>query len=167
MPAGLRGAAYHPVSARLDPSVAFSSTAPMTDIAATISERSDRWMQAWVQQDRSALEDSLAPDFALIVSAMPNERFERARWLATCDIYRCSSFAYRGVQVRELGPGLAVMSAIAEQQASLGGADRSGAFFLTDVWRREPDGQWRVCARYSSHPEPGGASAKALGELGD
>lgn len=50
-------------------------------------------------------------------------------------------------------------------EATLGDADRSGSFFLTDVWRLEPDGQWRVCARYSSYPEPAGASADALQNL--
>jgi hypothetical protein len=138
----------------------------MTDIAAIIADRSNRWMQAWVEQDRATLEDSLASDFALIVSANPTQLFPRDRWLATCDVYLCSSFAYRDVAVRELAGGLAVMSSIADQQASLNGVDRSGAFFLTDVWRLEGDGQWRVCARYSSHPEPSGASARAVGELG-
>ena len=138
----------------------------MTDLTATILDRSNAWMQAWVEQDRDILEDCLAPDYALIVSAMPEGRMDRALWLATCDRYVCTSFAYRGVQVRELAPGLAVMSAIADQRATLGDVDRSGSFFLTDVWRLEPDGQWRVCARYSSHPEPAGASADALGNLG-
>lgn len=112
------------------------------------------------------LEDSLAPDYALIVSAMPERRMDRALWLATCDTYRCTSFRYRDVQVRELSPGMAVMSSIAEQQAAMNGVDRSGAFFLTDVWRLEPDGQWRVCARYSSHPEPVGTSSQTLERLG-
>ena len=138
----------------------------MTDFAATVEERSDRWMQAWVRQDRTVLEDSLASDFALIVSANPTQRFERALWLATCDTYLASSFVYREVQVRQLSPGIAVMSAVADQQARLGEVDRSGSFFLTDVWRLEPDGQWRVCARYSSHPEPAGASSSALEGLG-
>ena len=123
-------------------------------------------MQAWVRQDRATLEDSLAPDFALIVSANPEGQFDRARWLATCDVYRCSSFAYRGVQVRALAPGVAIMSAIADQEARLGTVDRSGAFFVTDVWRQEEDGKWRVCARYSAHPEPAGTSSAALGQLG-
>ena len=57
----------------------------MTDIAATIIERSNRWMQAWVERDRATLEDSLAPDFALVVSAMPERRMDREQWLATCD----------------------------------------------------------------------------------
>lgn len=138
----------------------------MTDVAATIEERSTHWMQAWVAQDRATLEDSLAHDYALIVSAMPGRQMDRALWLATCDTYRCTAFRYRDVQVRELAPGLAVMSAIAEQQAAMNGVDRSGAFFLTDVWRREPDGAWRVCARYSSHPEPVTASSETLGKLG-
>ncbi|MBV9527310.1 nuclear transport factor 2 family protein [Sphingomonas sp.] len=137
----------------------------MSDLAAIIEARSTAWMAAWVGQDRAVLEDSLAPDFALIVSAMPERRMERALWLATCDRYVCSRFAYRGVQVRELAPGLAVMSAIGDQQARMGDVDRSGAFFLTDVWRLEPDGAWRVCARYSAHPEPAGASSDGLAGL--
>ena len=137
----------------------------MSDLQATIEARSTAWMNAWVEQDRGVLEDSLAPDYALIVSAMAERRMDRDLWLATCDRYVCSRFAYRDVQVRELAPGLAVMSAVGDQVASMGEIDRSGSFFLTDVWRLEPDGHWRVCARYSSHPEPAGASSGALGSL--
>ena len=43
----------------------------MTDLAATIENLADRWMQGWVRKDRAMLEESLAPDFALIVSATP------------------------------------------------------------------------------------------------
>ena len=123
-------------------------------------------MQAWVEQDHATLDAMLAPDFALIVSAIPTHPVDRTSWLATCPRYLCSSFRYCDVQVRDLGP-VAVMSAIAEQTAVLDGIDRSGAFFLTDVWRRSDDalsanGRWQVCARYSSHPEPAGASSAAL-----
>lgn len=138
----------------------------MIEAALTILERSTAWMQAWIDRDRKVLEDSLAPDFALVVSAMPDQRIDRERWLATCDRYIATRFAYHGVQVREFGPGLAVMSAIADQQATLGDVDRSGSFFVTDLWRLEPDGEWRVCSRYSSHPEPAGGSSDALGKLG-
>lgn len=137
----------------------------MPDLLNIIEDRSNRWMRAWVEQDRASLDDCLARDFALIVSANPSALMPRERWLATCDIYRCSSFRYRDVMVRELVPGLAVMSSIAEQVAKIGDADRSGAFFLTDVWRLEPDGQWRVCSRYSAYPEPAGESAAALRDL--
>jgi len=119
-------------------------------------------MQAWLAQDRATLEDCLAPDYALIVSAMPGQRVDRALWLETCDRYICTAFRYRDVQVRGLGGGIAIMSSIADQQARIGDVDRSGCFFLTDVWRLEADGQWRIAVRYSSHPEAAGTSSAAL-----
>ena len=138
----------------------------MTDLAATIENLADRWMQAWVRKDRAMLEESLAPDFALIVSATPTQRLDRASWLATaCTRYTCTEFRYRDVQVRDLGNGIAVMSSIAEFRAEIDGIPRTGPMFLTDVWRRGEDGIWQVCARYSSHPEPGGASPAAVTAL--
>lgn len=138
----------------------------MTDLAATIETLSDRWMQAWVRKDRAVLEESLAPDFALVVSANPTRRLERADWLATaCTRYTCTEFRYRDVQVRDLGGGIAAMSAIAEFSAEIDGIPRTGPLFLTDVWRRGEDGRWRVCARYSSHPEPKGTSSAAVSAL--
>src|SRR5258708_30941249 len=125
---------------------------PMPDITHIIEQRSNCWMRAWVDQDRATLEDSLAPDYALIVSALPDRRMERDLWLATCERYVATSFHYRDVQVRNLGNGMAIMSAIAEQQASLSGVDRSGSLFVTDIWRLEPDGQWRRGPPHSPHP---------------
>ena len=137
----------------------------MGDPAQEVERAATRWMQAWVTLDRAILEDSLAQDFTLIVSAFPTRPMARQTWLATCDRYRCSRFAYRDVQVRAIGEGLAVMSSIVEQEAELDGHDRSGAFWLTDLWRLESDGAWRVFARFSSYPEPGRASAEALAAL--
>lgn len=137
----------------------------MDRIESEVRAAAERWMQAWVDADRAVLEDSLAEDFALVVSATPEERFERSRWLETCEIYRATQFRYEAVQVRRLAPDVAVMSSLGVQQASLAGTDRSGTFFLVDVWRRE-DGRWRVCARYSSHPEPGRGLTDALKRVG-
>lgn len=137
----------------------------MGDPAQQIERAATRWMQAWVALDRAVLEDSLAQDFTLTVSAFPTRPMTRRVWLATCDRYRCSRFAYRDVQVRAIADGIAVMSSIAEQEATLDGNDRSGAFWLTDLWRREGDGTWRVFARFSSYPEPGRPSADALAAL--
>jgi ketosteroid isomerase-like protein len=138
----------------------------LADLAATIAQLSDRWMQAWVARDRAVLEEMLAPDFALVVSATPTRRLERADWLATaCSRYTCSQFAYRDVQVRDLGP-VAVMSSIAEFTAEIDGIARNGPLFLVDVWRRDDGDRWQVCARYSAHPEPPGLSSAAVQELG-
>jgi len=137
----------------------------MQDLAATIEDSSTRWMQAWVDLDYDVLERLMASDFALIVSAMPSKRMERAAWLATCQHYRASEFRYHDVQVRAVGDDLAVMSAIAVQKAELNGVDRSGKFWLTDIWRRDAGGRWQVCARYSSFPEAEGQSSVALDRL--
>ena len=137
----------------------------MLDLAAVIEELSTRWMNAWVNLDYDVLEALIAPDFALVVSAMPNGQMSRATWLATCSRYRCAEFRYSGVQVRQLTHDIAVMSAVAEQQAELDGVDRSGKFWLTDMWRKNGDRAWQVCARYSSFPESEGASSLALDRL--
>jgi hypothetical protein len=133
----------------------------MTELAALIERLSNRWMQAWIERDRVTLEALVAPDFELVASSIPGQRFDRQSWLETAlGPYRCSVFRYRNVQVRDLGGGFAVMSAIAGQIAKLDGLDRSGAFFVTDIWRRNESGDWQVRARYSSHPETPGTRAR-------
>jgi uncharacterized protein (TIGR02246 family) len=131
----------------------------MTELRQTIEAAAKAWMQAWVERDPKMLEESLAADFALVVSASPMRRLERAEWLQTaCTRYVASTFTYHDIQVRELGPGFAVMSSIAEFTAEIDGAPRNGPLFLVDLWRRQ-EGRWRVCARYSSTPESKSASA--------
>ena len=139
----------------------------MSDLSETIRTAADRWMQAWVARDMDVLEDSLAPDFALIMSATPSERLDRATWLATaCTRYTASHFRYRDIRIRPIGEDVAVMSSIAEFQAEVDGIPRNGPLFLVDIWRRSGEGHWRVCARYSSSPESAGRSADAVQELG-
>jgi ketosteroid isomerase-like protein len=137
----------------------------MPDLAETIVVAADRWMQAWVNKDRETLEESLAPDFALVLSAMPTVRMDRASWLATaCTRYTATDFRYRDVQVRDLGNGMAVMSSVAEFTAEVDGVPRTGPLFIVDVWRKGADG-WQVCARYTARPEAAGAASAAVGAL--
>jgi ketosteroid isomerase-like protein len=119
-------------------------------------------MEAWRTGDRATLERVLAPEFALVVSAHPAARMDRALWLEKAlDGYSCESFRYDEMQVRDFGDVI-IVSSLATQRATALGQDRSGTFFLTDVWRPGMDGEWQVIARYSSHPEPFTASADAL-----
>lgn len=137
----------------------------MSEVQQIIETASNKWMQAWVDRNTAVLEEALAPDFALIVSAKPSQRLERAQWLSTaCSRYVASSFSYREIQVRELGPRLAVMSSIAEFTAEIDGVPRNGPLFLVDVWRRDEAG-WRVCARFSSAPEGSLNAAEAVTQL--
>lgn len=132
------------------------------DVVATIRAKQEAWMNAWIANDRETLERTLAPDFALIVSAQPESRVDRAAWLRTAGIdYTCESFRYDGMQVRDFGD-VVIVSSLATQRATAFGKDRSGTFFLTDVWRANGDGEWQVIARYSSYGEPQTASATAM-----
>lgn len=139
----------------------------MSDLSRTIEELSRSWMQAWVDQDRSALEQFLAPDYALVISSAPLHLFDRANWMETAvGPYVCTRLSYDGVQVRDLGNGIVVMSAVADFDATMAGIDRSGRFFVTDVWRRVPESAhgWQICARYSSIAGEPDASVRAMTE---
>ena len=127
-----------------------------------VQRLSKQWMDAWIAQDRDTLDGFLAPDYALIVSAVPTYPFERANWLDTAvDAYVCTRLEYDGIHCRHISADLVVMSAIADFDATMAGIDRSGRYFVTDLWRRTESG-WQVCARYSSRPGEVGPSTQAL-----
>lgn len=117
-----------------------------------ILSASERWMGAWQDQDRSELEELLAPDFALVVASAPHYSVERDSWIELAvGPYVCTRFSYEHVQFHQLSAEIVAMSAVANQDAALGKEDRSGRFFVTDLWRRTGT-IWQVCARYSSPP---------------
>lgn len=129
---------------------------------ADVEQRSRQWMNGWIAQDRSALEPFMADDFALIVSTVPDLSFERENWLQTAvSAYVCTRFAYDGVQLRQVADDMVVMSSIADFDATMAGVDRSGRYFVTDLWRRE-DGAWKICVRYSSRPGEVDDSVRAI-----
>ena len=126
---------------------------------------STRWMRAWMDQDRETLDAFLGPDFALIVSTMPTKAFGRSDWLETAvTAYVCTRFAYEDVHCRLISNDLVAMSAIANFDAAIGGIDRSGRYFVTDLWRSVPGSAhgWQICVRYSSRPGEPDASVRAL-----
>jgi hypothetical protein len=120
------------------------------------------WGEALVRQDRAALERFLAPDYTLVVSATPDQPVARDTWLAQAEgPYRIEHFRIERLRARLLADGLVAVSLLFEQRATVGGVDRSGVFFLTDIWRRG-GANWEVVARYSAHPEPASASSRAV-----
>ena len=134
------------------------------DFDAVVSA-STRWMQAWMDQDRDTLDAFLRPDFALIVSTVPTTPFQRSDWLETAvTAYVCTRFAYEDVHCRRISGDLIAMSSIADFDASIGGIDRSGRYFVTDLWRRAAGTAqgWQICVRYSSRPGEPDASVRAL-----
>jgi ketosteroid isomerase-like protein len=122
-----------------------------------------RWAAALVQQDTAVLQRLLAPEYALIVSASPERPIMRTAWLATLPDYHTRSLTISRLTVRVLGD-LAIASFIGDLAARVRGAERSGKYFITDVWRHR-DGAWRVVARYSSRPEEASSSTRALEQM--
>lgn len=114
--------------------------------------------KAYQAKDVAALERLLAPEYVLIVSGRPATPYPRAGWLALLADYHVRSFEISDVHVRCLqttGAGdceLAAVSSINRQEADVGGQDRSGAFFIVDIWARRSDA-WQVTARYSGRTE--------------
>ena len=127
------------------------STATANDFD-NIYSASERWMRAWQDQDRAALEEVLAPDYSLVVASAPHYHFDRDDWIdLAVGPYRCSRFSYENVQFHRLSADVVAMSATADFDSTLGQQDRSGRFFVVDLWKRN-GGAWQVCARYSSPP---------------
>lgn len=122
------------------------------------TERENIFARAYQTKNIKQLESILAPEYALTVSARPNDPMQRADWLALIPRYNVQHFEIRGVQarcLRETRPGtceLAAVSSINTQKADVGGQDRSGEFFIVDIWSYR-GGVWMVSARYSGRTE--------------
>ncbi len=134
----------------------------MGDDEETVRRLQHEWMQAWVDQDAAKLERLLAPEYALVVSSMPDRLVTRDQWMAMLGRYTAQGFRYESMIVRLFGNFAVVSSLGTAEGAEVDGADRSMTFFLTDVWLKSDD-QWQVISRSSSVPEQVSPSVTALG----
>lgn len=134
-----------------------SQTAEETkDLVALFTTLENTFARGYQEKDIPLLEGLLAPEYALTVSARPDAPYSRAEWLSMIPNYNVRRFEIRGVQVRCLQQApdctLAAVSSINTQQADVGGQDRSGEFFIIDIWARR-NGRWLVVSRYSGRTE--------------
>jgi hypothetical protein len=138
----------------------------MTDLAA-IRCLAQKWMDAWLAQDRSALERFLAPEYELVGAAFAGRSFDRRSWLETAlGPYEGERCTFSDPLVREIAPGppaVASMSAIWTQIAHWGENDLSGRYWITDIWRQGGPHGWQVIQRSSVALDSFEASSRALG----
>ena len=133
------------------------STQP-ENLAATFSALENTFARGYQEKNTSSLEALLAPEYALTVSARPGAPVSRSQWLALLPNYNVRSFAIRDIQVHCLQNStlgkceLAAVSSINKQEADVGGQDRSGEFFIVDIWAHRND-KWVVLSRYSGRTE--------------
>lgn len=109
-------------------------------------------------RDLARLNALVTDDFFVTIAAqgMPLQTTPRERWLSVMPAYEIQSINIDDIRAT-LYDQIAVVSLLWSQRATVNGNDRSGTFFITDIWRKTADG-WRVAERHSSRPEPAAAA---------
>jgi hypothetical protein len=99
--------------------------------------------------DTKAMERLVGPEFTLRMSDAPEISVPRALWGQPSSTYKVESFEEKYHAARKLADDLAVVSLLLTQKATRDGRDRSGDFYVVDIWKKRV-GQWQMIARYSS-----------------
>jgi Domain of unknown function (DUF4440) len=110
--------------------------------------------EAALHRDTTVLETLVGPEYALHLGDAPELSVPRAAWIdnsrpQASHPYKLESFQERYHAARKLNDNLAVVSLLLSQKATADGVDRSGDFYLVDIWKKTGD-KWQIMARYST-----------------
>jgi hypothetical protein len=94
------------------------------------------------------MERLVSPEFTQRVSDALERSLPRSLWGQPSSAYRIESLDQRHHAARRLSEDLAVVSLLMSQKATFEGRDRSGDFYLVDIWKKGGD-RWQLIARYS------------------
>jgi len=100
-------------------------------------------------KDTQGMARVVGSDFTVRVSDAPERSVPRTLWGQPNSAYKIESLDERFHAARRLADDLAVVSLLLTQKASRDGHDRSGDFYVVDVWK-DRGGRWQLIARYSS-----------------
>jgi hypothetical protein len=100
-------------------------------------------------KDTKTMERLVSPEFTQRVSDAPDRSLPRGLWGQPTGTYKIEFIEGRHHAARKLADDLAVVSLLLTQRATSAGRDRSGDFYVVDVWKRNAD-RWQMLARYSS-----------------
>jgi uncharacterized protein DUF4440 len=100
-------------------------------------------------KDAKTTERLVSPEFTQRVSDAPERSLPRSLWGQPTDRYKIESINGRHHAARKLSEDLAVVSWLLTQRASFEGRDRSGDFYVVDIWKKSGE-RWLLIARYSS-----------------
>ena len=123
----------------------------MADLTPEIETQENRWMRAWVQRDLRALKSLTASDFILLVGSKPPVILDQKSWLeAATGRWLCTSFRFGDIYVRHVA-GAALFASQLELKATIDGEDWSGAYWVSDLWRKgRIRRRWRMAQRIVS-----------------
>jgi ketosteroid isomerase-like protein len=108
-----------------------------------------RFMTAVAERDVDFLERHLGEEFTLITGRPGHETRDRSEWLeVTATAYEIHSFRFDELDVLDYGD-VAVVRSRYSQEATMGDAERSQSYLMTDIWHRR-DGAFRLVSRHIS-----------------
>ncbi len=99
--------------------------------------------------DARQMEELVAPEFTLRTSDAPDRSLRRSQWGQPAGGYKIDSLKEQHHAARRLANDLAVVSFLLTQKATRDGQDRSGDFYVIDIWKQR-DSRWQLIARHSS-----------------
>lgn len=114
----------------------------------TPQEADAQWSDALTARDTIAVLPFMDDDFNLVVLFPTLARVTRPEWLATLPDYVISAWVTK-ISEWDVSDDLAIHTHLVDMTAIVLGADRSGPFTMTDVWRRS-GGFWRIWRRVST-----------------
>lgn len=128
------------------------------DTSQQLVELEHEWANAMRTRNLEKLDAMVAEDFsvAIAVQGMPLRVTHRAQWLSVMPSYDIQEMTLDDIRVSLYGD-IAVVTLLWTQRAFVQGGERSGTFFITDIWRKTDKG-WLVTERHSSRPEPATAN---------
>jgi hypothetical protein len=100
-------------------------------------------------KDTKTMERLVSPEFTQRVSDAPERSLPRSLWGRPTGRYKIESIDGRHHAARKLSEDLAVVSWLLTQRATSEGRDRSGDFYVVDIWKKSGE-SWQLIARYSS-----------------
>lgn len=138
----------------------------MADLTPVIETMENRWMRAWVQRDERALKALTARSFILLTGSKPPAILDSHSWVeAATTRWLCRYYRFGDIYVREVG-GLALFASQLELNAAMDGADWSGTYWVTDLWRKgRVRRRWRMAQRVLSRVDDKAETAAAIRTL--
>ena len=123
------------------------------DLTEHLRQLEQQFGEASMHGDTQAVDRLMGADFTLRVGDAPERSVPRVlredlRPQAT-RAYKMESFEERHHAARKLTNDLAVVSLLLSQKAMFDRRDRSGDFYVVDIWRTTA-GNWQIIARYST-----------------
>ena len=110
--------------------------------------RMDEFQRCIEQRDAEAAAEVLHEDFALVLVHPSPAVMARERWLEVLAAYVVHDYRLDELRVDVAGDTAAVLQRVT-MRATVLGEDRTGAFVISDIWLRGPNG-WRIWRRHST-----------------